>query len=95
MYKIIIADLRLPASWGALDQLFDEHEFRSIHWQRVFQYLHRFDLNQNLYDVNPNHRQGTMSECLDCLLRYDIFVMCTYLMVLVIQRNLLVSLCCE
>ena len=67
MLYVLIA--HIPQGWASLDQTMDEDEFRSQTFQRVYQYLSRFDAKRDVGDVDPFKPEGTPLHCLEILLR--------------------------
>ncbi|XP_052243691.1 E3 ubiquitin-protein ligase rnf213-alpha-like [Dreissena polymorpha] len=58
-----------PTDYKMTDQLFDEKQFRSLVFQRTFQYLQRLDTGRSMNDVNPGSPEGDPKLCLHVLLR--------------------------
>ena len=49
----------------------NDEEFRSDHYQRVYQYLRLYSAGQNLdkFSYTPGSVENTPTECIDVLLR--------------------------
>ena len=56
-------------------RLMDEKEFRTSHFQRVYQYLRRHSSLAPLdrFSYSPGLVEGQHVECLQVLLKYDLF----------------------
>ncbi|XP_052239407.1 E3 ubiquitin-protein ligase rnf213-alpha-like [Dreissena polymorpha] len=65
--KSIYANER-PIDYSPTDQLFDDQQFKSLQFQRTFQYLQRLKLGKSMSDVNPARVEGNKQNALSILL---------------------------
>ncbi|XP_041354620.1 E3 ubiquitin-protein ligase rnf213-alpha-like [Gigantopelta aegis] len=66
----ILTKTSRPDDYEKNDLLFDVEEFRSVVYQRPFQYLLRQESKASLSDIDPSTPQGDPAQCLITLLRH-------------------------
>ncbi|XP_041354587.1 E3 ubiquitin-protein ligase rnf213-alpha-like [Gigantopelta aegis] len=66
----ILTKTSRPDDYEKNDLLFDVEEFRSVVYQRPFQYLFRQESKASLSDIDPLTPQGDPAQCLITLLRH-------------------------